>query len=69
MKHENTSKNLFNTKYVYWKNTNKLLDIPGYYGLKTGITSNAGGCLASCFEYKYNYKTINYLVIVLGSKD
>lgn len=34
---------------VIWKNTNKLLK-KGYCGLKTGITNNAGPCLASWFK-------------------
>lgn len=32
---------------VLWKNTNKLLDIEGYDGVKTGTTNAAGACLAS----------------------
>ena len=30
-----------------WKNTNELLDIEGYEGLKTGTTDSAGACLMS----------------------
>lgn len=30
-----------------WQNTNKLLEQPGYTGLKTGITPTAGPCLAA----------------------
>jgi D-alanyl-D-alanine carboxypeptidase (penicillin-binding protein 5/6) len=32
---------------VLWKNTNKLLDIEGYDGVKTGTTNAAGACLVS----------------------
>ena len=40
-----------------WKNTNRLIDASGPYydpacfGLKTGQTKEAGGCLASAFRY------------------
>jgi D-alanyl-D-alanine carboxypeptidase (penicillin-binding protein 5/6) len=33
------------TREVTWKNTNQLLDIDGYDGVKTGTTSAAGACL------------------------
>jgi hypothetical protein len=32
-----------------WKNTNKLLE-KGFYGIKTGITDNAGPCLAAALK-------------------
>jgi len=32
---------------LHWKNTNKLLPIEGYYGVKTGTTQAAGACLVS----------------------
>ncbi|HET6425130.1 MAG TPA: peptidoglycan-binding protein [Planctomycetaceae bacterium] len=32
---------------IVWKNTNKLLDIDGYEGVKTGTTDAAGACLIS----------------------
>lgn len=35
------------TRNVQWKNTNQLLGIDGYAGLKTGTTSAAGACLVS----------------------
>lgn len=31
-----------------WKNTNELLGIEGYVGIKTGTTDAAGACLVSC---------------------
>jgi D-alanyl-D-alanine carboxypeptidase (penicillin-binding protein 5/6) len=36
---------------VVWKNTNKLLEIEGYQGLKTGTTNAAGSCLISLGEH------------------
>ena len=33
---------------VLWKNTNRLLPIEGYGGVKTGTTTSAGACLVSC---------------------
>lgn len=32
---------------IIWKNTNRLLAIAGYHGIKTGTTSAAGACLIS----------------------
>lgn len=48
---------------VTWNNTNKLLDIEGYEGIKTGTTTAAGACLVSC-------GTLNgdrLIVVALGS--
>ncbi|MDB5386667.1 MAG: dacC [Planctomycetaceae bacterium] len=36
---------------VIWKNTNKLLEIEGYQGLKTGTTNAAGSCLISLGDH------------------
>lgn len=35
------------TRKVEWKNTNQLLEIEGYDGVKTGTTGPAGACLVS----------------------
>ena len=35
---------------IVWKNTNQLLGIQGYHGIKTGTTSAAGACLVSLGE-------------------
>ena len=35
------------TRYELWTNTNRLLDIDGYLGMKTGTTGPAGACLVS----------------------
>lgn len=37
-------------KSVHWTNTNKLLGKNNIIGVKTGITSKAGGCLSTCFR-------------------
>ena len=34
----------------WWRNSNKLLANQGFFGCKTGFTSNAGSCLSSCFK-------------------
>lgn len=47
---------------VVWKNTNKLLDIQGYGGVKTGTTDAAGACLVS--HGTREGKTL--IVVVLG---
>jgi D-alanyl-D-alanine carboxypeptidase (penicillin-binding protein 5/6) len=36
---------------VEWENTNRLLNKEGFFGIKTGITSSAGPCLASSFAH------------------
>ena len=33
-----------------WDNTNILLNKDGYKGIKTGITTNAGGCLTTFYK-------------------
>lgn len=48
---------------VIWKNTNQLLAISGYSGVKTGTTGAAGACLISTGER--DGKAL--LVVVLGS--
>ena len=39
-------------KYIVWANTNKLLEVNKNYvfGIKTGITPKAGGCLVTYFK-------------------
>jgi D-alanyl-D-alanine carboxypeptidase (penicillin-binding protein 5/6) len=37
-------------RYELWTNTNRLLDINGYLGMKTGTTTPAGACLVSLGE-------------------
>lgn len=48
---------------VLWKNTNQLLGIEGYLGVKTGTTSAAGACLVS----HGRRGTDELFVVVLGS--
>lgn len=48
---------------VTWANTNKLLDIEGYEGIKTGTTNAAGACLVSCGALNGD----RLFVVVLGS--
>ena len=50
-------------KPAYWNNTNKLLSKPNVIGLKTGVTSKAGGCLSTTFLNKNNEEAT---IIVLG---
>ncbi len=51
------------TRNVVWKNTNKLLEITGYSGLKTGTTDAAGACLVSVGRHSGD----ELIVVVLGS--
>jgi D-alanyl-D-alanine carboxypeptidase (penicillin-binding protein 5/6) len=48
---------------VVWRNTNQLLKIDGYSGVKTGTTSAAGACLVSFGERNGQSR----IIIVLGS--
>ncbi len=48
---------------IIWKNTNKLLAIDGYSGVKTGTTNAAGACLVSWGERDGR----EFIVVVLGA--
>lgn len=48
---------------VVWNNTNRLLGIEGYDGVKTGTTGAAGSCLVSSGRRESDH----LLVVVLGS--
>lgn len=48
---------------IVWKNTNKLLEMDGYSGIKTGTTTAAGACLVSWGERDGQER----IVVVLGS--
>jgi D-alanyl-D-alanine carboxypeptidase (penicillin-binding protein 5/6) len=50
-------------RVVVWKNTNQLLKIEGFDGVKTGTTSQAGACLVSSGRRGSDH----LLVVVLGS--
>jgi D-alanyl-D-alanine carboxypeptidase (penicillin-binding protein 5/6) len=51
------------TRELTWANTNKLLDIDGYEGIKTGTTNAAGSCLVSAGTRGGD----RLIVVVLGS--
>ncbi|MEM8863952.1 MAG: serine hydrolase, partial [Planctomycetota bacterium] len=48
---------------VVWRNTNRLLRIDGYYGVKTGTTGPAGACLVSAGKKG----DADLIIVVLGS--
>jgi len=48
---------------ITWLNTNKLLDIEGYEGVKTGTTTPAGNCLVASAKRGED----RLIVVVLGS--
>lgn len=54
-----------NARNIVWKNTNKLLEIAGYSGLKTGTTDAAGACLVSACKHRDD----ELIVVVLGSSS
>ena len=64
-----TISNKGEAREAVWANTNVLLGIQGYTGLKTGWTPNADGCLAVSFRYKHQRKVYNFISVVLGSSD
>lgn len=51
------------TRKVMWANTNRLLDIEGYDGIKTGTTTPAGNCLVASGHRGDD----QLIVVVLGS--
>jgi D-alanyl-D-alanine carboxypeptidase (penicillin-binding protein 5/6) len=51
------------TRNVVWKNTNKLLTLDGYNGIKTGTTEAAGACLVSSGRRGDD----ELIIVVLGS--
>lgn len=44
------NKKYANKRILTWANTNKLLKLEMFCGIKTGMTPSAGPCLASCFQ-------------------
>jgi D-alanyl-D-alanine carboxypeptidase (penicillin-binding protein 5/6) len=50
---------------LFWKNTNRLLNIEGYQGVKTGTTNAAGACLVSHGER--DGKAL--IIVVLGASS
>lgn len=53
------------TRNIVWKNTNRLLSIAGYDGVKTGTTSAAGACLVAIGKRNGD----KLMAIVLGSSS
>jgi D-alanyl-D-alanine carboxypeptidase (penicillin-binding protein 5/6) len=52
-------------RHVVWKNTNQLLGVDGYLGLKTGTTDAAGACLVSYGRHGDE----DLIIVVLGAKS
>jgi D-alanyl-D-alanine carboxypeptidase (penicillin-binding protein 5/6) len=53
------------SRLLRWKNTNRLLEIEGYNGIKTGTTDAAGACLVSSAIREGRH----LIVVVLGAKS
>ena len=49
-------------KEIIWENTNKLLRLDGFVGVKTGVTPAAGPCLSSMFQFSPEE---SFVVIIL----
>ncbi len=54
------------SKETLWENTNKLLPINGFLGVKTGITPSAGPCLTSYFQVAPNEA---FIITILRTKS
>lgn len=54
------------SKESVWENTNKLLSIEGFVGVKTGITPSAGPCLTSLFEIS---SSEYFIITILKTKS
>lgn len=54
-------------KELTWENTNKLLWMKGWTGIKTGVTPNAGPCLAALFESKNKDERDRQYLVVIAS--
>ncbi|CAK70730.1 unnamed protein product (macronuclear) [Paramecium tetraurelia] len=55
----------FSCRNYEWFNTNQLLHFENYNGIKTGITPNAGACLAVSYESVLG----SIIVVLIGAKD
>lgn len=53
------------SRNIVWSNTNVLLDIEGYFGMKTGTTDAAGACLVAMGTRAGKSR----IVVTLGSSD
>lgn len=53
-----------------WHNSNRLLTLPGFSGVKTGITTTAGSCLSVYYDNGMNGdKRVSLITVVLGSRN
>jgi D-alanyl-D-alanine carboxypeptidase len=48
-----------------WYNSNRLLSVVGFSGVKTGFTQTAGACLSVLYENEY----CKLITVVLGSRN
>lgn len=48
-----------------WHNSNRLLTVAGFHGIKTGVTHTAGACLSIVYERK----DVKLVTVVMGSKS
>ena len=53
-----------------WHNSNRLLTVPGFSGIKTGITQTAGSCLSVYYDNgEQGTKKVQLITVVLGSRN
>jgi D-alanyl-D-alanine carboxypeptidase (penicillin-binding protein 5/6) len=62
-----SNNNQITIRSAVWENTNKLLEKPGFKGIKTGHTVNAGGCLSSYYINPLNGERL--IIVVMGCKS
>lgn len=55
----------FNKYKTNWHNSNRLLTVKGFSGVKTGITPTAGSCLSVFYEHG----DCSLITVVLGSRN
>ena len=53
-----------------WHNSNRLLTVPGFSGVKTGITNTAGSCLSVYYDNGLSGdEHARLITVVLGSRN
>lgn len=53
-----------------WCNSNRLLTVAGFQGVKTGITQTAGACLSVFYDNQLSgQQQVRLVTVVLGSRD
>ena len=55
---------------MHWHNSNRLLTVSGFSGVKTGITPSAGACLSVFYDNGLPAnQQVKLITVVLGARD